>query len=84
MKHVAGLPNSAGTRITVIALLRLQSRRSGVTATEQINTRAVSIHKLLLSREIEARRVGYRSWSNAESVNGIVVARFAYTRIAWG
>src|SRR5215203_1370590 len=43
MKQVAGLPNSAGTRITVVALARLQSRRSGVTAIEQISTRAVSM-----------------------------------------
>jgi hypothetical protein len=29
MKHVAGFPNSAGTRITVFALLRVQSWASG-------------------------------------------------------
>src|SRR5215208_2904476 len=43
MKQAAGWPNSAGTRITAVALARLQSRRSGVTVTEQIRTRAVNI-----------------------------------------
>jgi len=43
MKHVTGFPNLAGTRITTVALWRLQSRMSGVTAVEQIKTRAVSI-----------------------------------------
>jgi hypothetical protein len=44
MKQVAGLPNSAaGTRITAVALPGAQSRISGVAATEQIRTRAVSI-----------------------------------------
>lgn len=42
MKHVAGFPNSAGTRITVLALLRVQSPGSAATATEQISTNAVS------------------------------------------
>jgi hypothetical protein len=46
MKHVDGFPNSAGTRIIAIALLRVQSLRSGVTATEQIRTKAVSIELL--------------------------------------
>src|SRR5262249_44274802 len=46
MKHVAGFANSAGTRITAVALVRLQSRRSGVVATEQIRTRAVSMSSL--------------------------------------
>jgi len=50
MKHVAGLPNSAGTRITVAALLRVQSARSGVTATEQIRTRAANNPRLSLCR----------------------------------
>src|SRR6266852_607311 len=35
MKHVTGFPNLAGTRITAIALSRVQSRTSGVTAAEQ-------------------------------------------------
>src|SRR5215510_9566764 len=43
MKQVPGVPNSAGTRMTAVALVRLQSRKSGVTATEQIRTRAVSM-----------------------------------------
>jgi len=38
MKHVAGFPNSAGTRITTV-----ESRKSGVTAAEHIRTRAGSI-----------------------------------------
>ena len=42
MKHVEGLPNSAGTRNTAVAFFRVQSPRSGVTAAEQIRTRAVS------------------------------------------
>jgi hypothetical protein len=42
MKHVDGFPNSAGKRITAVALLRVHSPRSGVTATEQIRTKAVS------------------------------------------
>src|SRR5215510_9758521 len=46
MKHVAGFANSAGTRITAVALARLQSRRSGVVATEQIRTRAVNMDSL--------------------------------------
>src|SRR5436305_2925101 len=43
MKQVTGFANSLGTRMTAVALARLQSRRSGATATEQIRTRAVSI-----------------------------------------
>ena len=41
MKHVDGFPNSPGTRITAVALLRVHSARLGVTATEQIRMRAV-------------------------------------------
>jgi hypothetical protein len=43
MKHVAGLPNSVGTRMIVSALLRVQSAGRDATAIEQINMRAVSI-----------------------------------------
>src|SRR5262252_1774515 len=43
MKQCAGFPNSAGTRITVFALLRVQSRGSAATATEQMSINAVSI-----------------------------------------
>src|SRR5437588_7608552 len=43
MKQVVGLPKSEGTRITAVALSRLQSRMSGVTAIEQISTKAESI-----------------------------------------
>ena len=43
MKQVAGFPNSAGTRITVSALLRVQSPGSAATAAEQMSTNAVSI-----------------------------------------
>jgi hypothetical protein len=43
MKHVVGLLNLTGMRITAAALLRVQSRISGVAAIEQIRTRAVSI-----------------------------------------
>ncbi len=42
MKHVAGFPNSAGTLITVFALLRVQSRGSAATSAEQMSTNAVS------------------------------------------
>jgi len=45
MKHVAGFPNSPGTRRTAVALPWLQSRRSGVRTTEQIRTKAVSTDK---------------------------------------
>jgi hypothetical protein len=48
MKHAAGFPNSAATRITTLALPRVQSRDAGVTATEQMRTRAVSMVKLNL------------------------------------
>jgi hypothetical protein len=41
MRHVAGFPNSVGTRITVVALLRVQSSRR--TSTEHMSTSAVSI-----------------------------------------
>ena len=41
-KQREGISNSAGTRITAVALLRVHSPRSGVTVTEQIRTRAVS------------------------------------------
>ena len=37
MKHVARCPNLDGTRITVFALLRVQSRGSAATACEQMN-----------------------------------------------
>src|SRR5689334_23075705 len=43
MKHVAGFPDCTGTSITAVALARVQSRRSGVIAVEQIRTKAVSI-----------------------------------------
>src|SRR3977135_3872932 len=43
MKQVVGFPKSEGTRITAVALSRLQSRISGVTAIEQISTKAESI-----------------------------------------
>jgi hypothetical protein len=43
MKQVVGLAKSVGTRITVVAFSRLQSRISGVTAIEQISTKAESI-----------------------------------------
>ena len=43
LKHVAGLKNSAGRRITAVALSRLHSARSGVTAAEQIRRRAASM-----------------------------------------
>ena len=43
MKHVAGFPNSPGTRIIVPALLRVQSSGPGAIATEHTSTRAVSI-----------------------------------------
>ena len=43
MKHVVGLLNLTGMRITAAALLRVQSRMSGVAAVEQIRMRAVSI-----------------------------------------
>jgi hypothetical protein len=46
MKHVAGLLNLTGTRITAAALSRVQSRMSGVAVVEQIKTRAVSIFGL--------------------------------------
>jgi len=36
MKHAAGFPNLAGTRMTAAALAWVQSRTSGVTAAEQI------------------------------------------------
>jgi hypothetical protein len=42
IKQVTGLANS-GTRITALALSDVQSRRSGVTATEQTSTKAVNI-----------------------------------------
>jgi hypothetical protein len=42
MKQVAGFPNSAGTRITVFALLRVQSPGSAAAAAEQMSTNAVS------------------------------------------
>src|SRR6266851_7537531 len=54
MKHVAGFPNSAGVRITTVALSRVQSRRSGVTAIEQIRTRAVSIVTSISDRLLSA------------------------------
>src|SRR5262245_61832357 len=43
MRQVIGFANSAGTRITAVALARVQSRTSGVATTEQTRTRAVSI-----------------------------------------
>jgi hypothetical protein len=43
MKQVAGFADSTGVYITSTALVRLQSRTSGVVASEQIKIRAVSI-----------------------------------------
>ena len=43
MKQVAGLPKSSGTSTTCKALSRSQPRKSGVTASEQTKTKAVSI-----------------------------------------
>jgi hypothetical protein len=51
MRHVAGFPNSAGARISAVAFSRVQSRRSGVTATEQMRTSAVSIEALHLNTD---------------------------------
>ena len=51
MKHVAGFPNSAGTLITVFALLRVQSRGSAATSAEQMSTNAVSTPSPSISRE---------------------------------
>jgi len=60
MKHVTGFPNLAGTRITAIALSRVQSRTSGVTAAEQINIRAVSIVKLQARWQSRIARYPFR------------------------
>src|SRR5215510_1520019 len=57
MKHVAGFANSAGTRITAVALARLQSRRSGVVATEQMRTRAVNMDSLHSGSDTAGARV---------------------------
>src|SRR5882672_9969501 len=42
-KQVIGFANSVGTRMTSAALSRVQSRMSGVTETEQMRIKAVSI-----------------------------------------
>jgi hypothetical protein len=36
IRHILALPNSIGTRMTVVAFSWVQSRMSGVTSTEQI------------------------------------------------
>jgi hypothetical protein len=51
MKQLAGCPNLPGTRITIAAFFTTQSARSGVTAIEQIRTKAVSIAGLLWPRD---------------------------------
>src|SRR5262245_3682981 len=43
MAHMLGSANSSGTRKTCTALSRLHSRRSGVNASEQTRTKAVSM-----------------------------------------
>jgi hypothetical protein len=67
MKHVAGFPNSAGTRTTVFALLRMQSPGSAEVAAEQMSTNAVSTPSPHLASYSAAR----------PTVVGFVVAAFA-------
>jgi hypothetical protein len=55
MKHVAGFPNSAGTRTTVFALLRVQSPGSAAAAAEQMSTNAVSTPRPHLAYHSVAR-----------------------------
>ena len=55
MKHVTGFVNSAGRRITTVALSRLQSRTSEVTAVEQINMIAISIRKISRALKVGPR-----------------------------
>jgi len=43
MKQVAAFPNDTGMTMTSMAFVRLQSRRSGVLASEQIRIRAVTV-----------------------------------------
>ncbi len=69
MKQVAGFPNSAGTRTTVLALLRVQSPISAAAAAEQMSTNAVSTPAPNLA-----------SYSAAKpTVVGFMVAAFAVT-----
>jgi hypothetical protein len=55
IKHVIGFPNSAGTRITAVALSWVQFRISGVSAAEQTKISAVSIIKLHALAKVETR-----------------------------
>jgi hypothetical protein len=55
MKHVTGFVNSAGRRITTVALSRVQSRTSEVTAVEQINMIAISIRKISRALKVGSR-----------------------------
>src|SRR4029077_10259461 len=79
MKHVAGLVNTAGTRSTVFALLRVQSPGSATTAAEQISTKAVSIQTShLLSWKTNGPRVRgrrLRRRAGARSQDGYLMGR---------
>jgi hypothetical protein len=79
MKQVAGFPNSEGRRMTVGALLRLQSWRSGVVVTEQIRIGAVNTRKLLIycAEEPTVVRFVGRSCS-------VIFGLGVKTRIWWG
>src|SRR5215831_12533060 len=65
MKHVTGLANSAGTRITSSAFLWLQSARSGVSDSEQTSTSAVSISFL---KSYSRRRPRHKPLSSTKEV----------------
>src|ERR1043165_4694534 len=58
MKHVAGLPNSAGARTTSIALARVQAERSGVTDNEQTRIKAINIGPAPVCSTVEQTGAG--------------------------
>src|SRR5438067_1818706 len=69
MKQAAGFPNSAGTRMTVAALSRVQSSMSGLAATEQMRIRAVNTQHSLSSR-LPCREASCRQFRRARLLSG--------------
>jgi hypothetical protein len=81
MKQVAGFPNSIGTRITLLAVVRVQSRGSAAAVTEQISTRTVSIPNPDLASHLAALPTVV---GTTTAVFAVAAGRGVSTAIWWG
>jgi hypothetical protein len=76
---VAGVPSSAGARISTVALSCVQSRSLGVIATEQMRSSAVSIEAL----HIRTDKHGFARCRDALSDAAAMMDLPAIRRRAW-